>query len=465
MRFSVLLLLLTGCDPANRPADVDFACDVYDCVEAPDVPPAVGDAQAGLEIMRNGDLMKCGIPLRLFDSLKPLLGEQVMLEGRTGDAEGIPYEYAYGTSVRGTPVVSFSCFDCHASLFEDELVLGMGDHLAGNGAGLSATSFGMTLTDDPVELKELEVFQAVLEVMDPYSPDTRGLSAGNSSMMAVAARRDPLTSEWLEEDHMEPPDGGVPYNVPAWWTTKHKNALFATSVARGNHTSFALNPAHVCTETAEEMEKVLALGPDLAAYINSIEAPPWPWEIDEDLASDGLVVFEETCATCHGTYREGDVDYPNVVVPIENIQTDPWGAEQAPVWQRAWDEHFSVNPFGDGTIWSPEAGYMAPPLVGIWASAPYFHNGSAPTLADVLDSSTRPDIWRRTSLGSSDYDEHNVGWMTDELSTPKAEIEDEDERFEVYDTSRRGYNNTGHIFGDGLDDDQRAAVIEYLKTL
>jgi len=469
MRSMLVVLVLGGCSspedaPLVRP-EVVFACDTFECVPPPTTPPTLGDPDAGLEVLRNGDLMKCGVPLDTFESLMPFLGEVTLLEGRTGDGANIPYEYAVGTSERGARVVSFSCFDCHASEFDGELVLGMGDHLAGLGSGLAGVALAKTLTSDPDELIELDVFEAVLEVMDPYTPDTRGLSAGNSSMMAVAARRDPLTSNWLDEPHMEPPDGGVPYNVPAWWTTKYKHALFANSVARGNHTNFALNPAHVCTESPEAMEDVLALGPDLAAYIVSIEEPVWPWGIDDALADQGQDVFEATCAGCHGTYRDGVVDFPNVVVPIEVIDTDPWAAEQQPVWQRAWDEHFSINPFGEGMEWAPQAGYMAPPLVGLWASAPYFHNGAAPTLADVIDSAARPAIWRRASLDSGDYDQEAVGWNIEVLDTPKDSIDDPAERYEVYDTSRRGYGNTGHPFGDGLDDGEREALLEYLKTL
>ncbi len=58
-------------------------------------------------------------------------------------------------------------------------------------------------------------------------------------------------------------------------------ASSANSVARGNHTHFALNPAHVCAESPEAMEQVLALGPDLAAYIVFIEAPSWPYGVDD----------------------------------------------------------------------------------------------------------------------------------------------------------------------------------------
>ena len=59
-------------------------------------------------------------------------------------------------------------------------------------------------------------------------------------------------------------------------------------------------------------------------------------------------------------------------------------------------------------------GYVATPLTGVWATAPYLHNGSVPTLAALLDSTTRPKYWSRKygtngSYDSNDYDEHAVG--------------------------------------------------------
>ena len=51
-------------------------------------------------------------------------------------------------------------------------------------------------------------------------------------------------------------------------------------------------------------------------------------------------------------------------------------------------------------------GYVAPPLDGIWASAPYFHNGSVPTLWHVLHPDERPAVWLRSEDG---YDQQRVG--------------------------------------------------------
>ena len=104
---------------------------------------------------------------------------------------------------------------------------------------------------------------------------------------------------------------------------------------------------------------------------------------------------------------------------------------------------------------------MAPPLDGIWMTAPYLHNDSVPSLATLLESTSRPRFWRRASLDSNDYDEVEVGW--------RYIVEDrgreEGAGPEVYDTTRIGYLNEGHRYGDHLSSDQRRDLIEYLKTL
>ena len=109
-----------------------------------------------------------------------------------------------------------------------------------------------------------------------------------------------------------------------------------------------------------------------------------------------------------------------------------------------------------------EAIYKARPLNGIWAVAPYLHNGSVANLYDLLSpQSERPDkFW----LGSRQFDPVKVGYDTAELKGAY-----------LYDTSRAGNSNSGHEFKDGprgkgvigpaLSPDDRWAIIEYLKSL
>ncbi|MEL6133964.1 MAG: hypothetical protein AAFR59_11425, partial [Bacteroidota bacterium] len=101
-------------------------------------------------------------------------------------------------------------------------------------------------------------------------------------------------------------------------------------------------------------------------------------------------------------------------------------------------------------------GYMAPPLDGIWATAPYLHNGSVPDLWSLLDSKARPTYWQRTAE-SEDYTLEKVGWNYTDRNNPRGKW--------TYDTTLPGSSNVGHYFGDTLSTSERWAMIEYLKTL
>lgn len=95
--------------------------------------------------------------------------------------------------------------------------------------------------------------------------------------------------------------------------------------------------------------------------------------------------------------------------------------------------------------------YKARPLNGVWATSPYLHNGSVPTLHDLLlPAAQRP---RRFSVGRWEYDPTRVGYVSD------GEVPF------VFDTDVKGNSNRGHEYGVGLSDADRRALVEYLKTL
>ena len=88
-----------------------------------------------------------------------------------------------------------------------------------------------------------------------------------------------------------------------------------------------------------------------------------------------------------------------------------------------------------------------------------------PTLYHVLNSKSRPKVFTRSyRTGEADYDKDRVGWKVTEVPPPDAKAPGY-ERRRVYDTAQPGRGNGGHTFGDDLTDDERAAVIEYLKSL
>ncbi len=127
------------------------------------------------------------------------------------------------------------------------------------------------------------------------------------------------------------------------------------------------------------------------------------------------------------------------------------------------------------------AGYKARPLNGIWATAPFLHNGSVPTLMDMLKpASERP---KEVILGSVEFDPLNVGIEQKGSSQTKGASRYNQQGWFVLDTSVTGNSNAGHEFSDqwdaskpfdqqvkgvigpALSDEERSALVEYLKTL
>jgi hypothetical protein len=110
-------------------------------------------------------------------------------------------------------------------------------------------------------------------------------------------------------------------------------------------------------------------------------------------------------------------------------------------------------------------GYQAPPLDGIWATAPYFHNASAPTVYHVLNSKARPNLFSRSyRTNEEDFDKEKLGWKFIEYEHIPPDLRPFEKR-KYYHTAESGRGNHGHTFGDKFTEEQRMAVIEYLKTL
>jgi mono/diheme cytochrome c family protein len=212
-----------------------------------------------------------------------------------------------------------------------------------------------------------------------------------------------------------------------------------------------------------ELEEIDQFAPDIRAYLDNLGPPAFPYPIDAQLAAEGEGLFIRHCAACHGTY--GDTPrYPNRVIGLDEIGTDPLYAKT--MTDGSLDRFFEWverSPHGGTVRAAPAPGYIAPPLDGIWAVAPYFHNGSVPSLAAVLDSRLRPQYWRHISPRV--YDSSAVGWMFDALQAGKDAAKTASDRAALYDTTLPGYGKDGHTYSDELTDAARAALLEYLKTL
>jgi hypothetical protein len=346
---------------------------------------------------------------------------------------------------------------------------------------------------------------------------------------------------------------------PNWWNLGHRPTKFYDAGMSADSTRIELSwymPGAATPQYQEGYDWIDDHDYAANTWMLSLHSPAYPLPINTQLAKQGAVLFHTldlwapgrhnmvqrpeggngSCASCHGAYAPRYVNDPSYlaspvltgiaanVSPIEIINTDParMTANSAAVEQAAEVSYFTYEGQDGCAEKYNLIGYLAQPLYGVWASAPYFHNGSVPTVWSVLDSQSRPDFWRRLSkpkragavMGfetdlARAYDPVRMGWKYDDLKcgtagvtpylqcdpadpeqTPfvestldilfangslawnilgsvmaptltNAQIEDR----KIYNTRMYSQSNTGHEFTDVLTDQERAALIEYLKTL
>jgi RoxA-like, cytochrome c-like len=259
-------------------------------------------------------------------------------------------------------------------------------------------------------------------------------------------------------------------DVPAWWLLKKKKTMYHTGGADAHSVRSKMQFMLTPLTSRADFDKYEPAFRDIEAYLRTLEAPKYPLPIDSELAANGAKLFARNCASCHGTYGE-KWTYPNKIVPIDEIGTDPKRYEGitdtfGQYYNESWFAQEKKGWFDHGYAVTPTKGYQAPPLDGIWATAPYFHNGSAPTVYHVLNSKARPEVFTRSfRTGTEDYDSARLGWKFTEVKDDSYKKLEPFERRKIYDTREPGRSNSGHTFGDRLSDEERLAVIEYLKTL
>jgi mono/diheme cytochrome c family protein len=206
-------------------------------------------------------------------------------------------------------------------------------------------------------------------------------------------------------------------------------------------------------------------------WIWDLAPPPYPFAIDRALAAEGARTYREQCYGCHADrdFGEGSTARRETgvgqVEPLQRIATDPYrlwsfthalAVHQGTLLGNGREDqrlaHFRVT-----------GGYANVPLDGIWLRAPYLHNGSVPTLRDLLlPARERPAAFYR---GYDVYDPEAVGFV----STVAREGS---RRFSLFRTRDDrsgeplpGNSNEGHEYGTDLAEAQKRALLEYLKTL
>ncbi len=421
-----------------------------------------GDAQAGYEYLIYGDYVDAGVPYEMYmDYIGPSTTNRL---NRTGEAANVNYTQNVIQSFNGVQVVSANCLQCHAQTLNGELVVGLGssiyDYTTDQTSNLNIlnalvkANYGET----SAEYLSFEPYHRALSAVGPYiQTQVKGVNSADKLAAALAAFRNKNDLTWLGTPQLPIADEVIPTDVPAWWLLKKKNTMFYSGLGRGDFSRIMMASSVLTLRDSSVAREIDQHFVDVRAFINSIEAPTYPEAIDPEKVERGALIFDTNCAGCHGTYGDSET-YPNLLVDIEKIGTDAElaNANFAYSYFETWynTSWFAEEPFA--AFIKAENGYVAPPLDGIWASAPYLHNGSVPTLEDLLNSAQRPEFWERT-FNTSDYNYEKLGWNYEERSAGGVST--------IYDTNLRGYGNQGHTFGDHLSEEQRSDLLEYLKTL
>jgi hypothetical protein len=211
-----------------------------------------------------------------------------------------------------------------------------------------------------------------------------------------------------------------------------------------------------------------AIKREFDSVIRHLRPPRYPYPIDRTLAERGRLLFyspEIGCARCHGRYDgNGNVAWPGVHVDV--------GTDRArlDVVSEQFIDAFDHSPLAVEGALQQSHGYAATPLTGVWANYPYLHNGSVPTLHDLLGpADERPGIFQvmaarrldRDRVGQPLYERQEYGRLN-QRELVRRFGSDRD----WYNAARPGSGNGGHDYWSRIRTDaSRRALIEYLKTL
>ena len=195
-------------------------------------------------------------------------------------------------------------------------------------------------------------------------------------------------------------------------------------------------------------------------WLQDATPPAFPYSIDHALVARGAPLYAQHCASCHGASGTNfSGEFVGQVTPIEHIGTDRHRLD-------SYSADLAVN---QNLLYSADSserfqhfrktfGYANHPLDGLWLRAPYLHNGSVPTLRDLLNpAQERPTRFYR---GYDVYDPKNVGFVSD-VSAEKTR------KYFAFDTALPGNGNAGHegaAYGTELSAADKNALIEFLKT-
>lgn len=435
---------------------------------APAAPPRAASAERGYRHLTSTPYVPASFDQAAFDELWTVWPEPLRAQAAEADpAARRRLAYArYGLTPRPDDPTkplqyvvdergrwSMSCFACHGGQVGAQVLPGLPNaHLA-----------LQDLTDDLAALRRAQRrLPSLGEAMWRSMPlgETHGTTNAVMFSVALLAYRDRDLN--VVAPAKAPRFAHHDLDAPPFWHVARRQTLYTDGFTPKGHRplmQFLLVP----TNGAARLRGWEDDFRDILAYVESVRPARWPFAApDPALVARGRAVFERSCARCHGTYGDTPT-YPERTVPILEIGTDRARFDAIlPEERRQYADSWFTDYRPEGVTVATR-GYVAPPLDGVWASAPYLHNGSVPTLWHLLHPEQRPAAWRRAPPPA--YDEVRGGLQVLEQADTVPEGLDAWTRRAWFDTTRPGKSAGGHLFPLTLSPAQREALLAYLKTL
>ena len=430
--------------------------------------------------------------------------------------DGYPSNTYAGASLiksNGADGLTFSCFTCHAQRLFGKTVMGLTNkHPHANKIfHMGRTIFPLIPNDifkiatksSPADLMMFARTKKNIMSVRAVIPQVLGLDTSLPQVaLSLAHRNDDeyaTKSKYYERyPRANELSSFVSDSKPMpWWNLKYKTRWLADgSITEGNPilTNILWNEIGRGADLVELetwMKNNRKTIDELTVAAFATEAPKWTDffpanSIHLERAKKGEQVFKQSCQKCHGEYQKAwSSDKASDLNDVEILATtNVVYQEQTRSRDVSTDSNRSegVKAFADTlnnlaiskwmkTVVTPQVGYVAPPLVGIWARYPYLHNNSIPNLCVLLTApNKRPKVFVQGPAddAETDYDQSCVGYPIGD-KMPKSWAKNTEA---LYVAGKPGMSNLGHskaILGPNgeelLTPEDKTNVIEFLKTL
>jgi len=412
------------------------------------------------------------------------------------------------------PALTLACTTCHASELFGKKVIGMtnkvtrANQVFHKGRSyfprIPTSLFAAATGASSGDIKMFDQMRENFLYIDNQMPQALGLDTSLSVVALSLALRgnDPYALKSWESRHFPNPDLSrarkhhFDSKPLPWWNVKYKTRFLADgSIVSGNpiYTNFLWNEIGRSADLKElqtwldDNQKTVQ---ELTAAVFASQAPRYTdffpaSKIDLAAARRGEHLFINNCSECHGDYEKAwnksDADLltdaekletTRVIyhekTPVINVGTDPARYQGMQYFAERLNQ-LAISKYMK-TVVVPQTGYVPPPLVGIWARWPYFHNNSAPTLCDVLSASknrAKNYYVGEAKNPDTDYDDECNGLPRGNKVPKEWKTA---ERF--FDSRLEGLSNVGHdekIFlkngQELLSIQDKKDLIVFLKTL